>query len=121
MQMEEIRESIMECSDARVKAISELLAGIKAIKLYAWEEPWVKRISSLREKELAQIKREAMLNIIGSLLWLAVRYFIPCIQPCNVQRSEHTLDFPIPVVALHSVGFWCQTIQEKNGSSCCRH
>ncbi|KAK9839590.1 hypothetical protein WJX84_006235 [Apatococcus fuscideae] len=69
--MEEIRESIMECSDARVKAISELLAGIKAIKLYAWEVPWAERISLLREQELAQIKREAMLNIVGSLLWLA--------------------------------------------------
>ena len=80
LQMEEIRESIMECSDARVKAISELLAGIKAIKLYAWETPWAERISGLREKELAQIKREAMLNIIGSLLWLAVRCFILCTQ-----------------------------------------
>lgn len=75
MQMEEIRESIMECSDARVKAISEMLAGIKAIKLYAWEVSWSERISLLREQELAQIKREALLNIIGSLLWLAVSPF----------------------------------------------
>lgn len=74
MQMEEIRESIMECSDARVKAISEMLAGIKAIKLYAWEVPWSERISLLREQELTQIKREALLNIIGSLLWLAVSH-----------------------------------------------
>lgn len=72
MQIGLIREKTMACSDARVKAISEALAGIKAIKLYAWEAPWVERISDLRDKELHQIKRTALLSITGSLLWLAV-------------------------------------------------
>ena len=43
-------------TDARVKLASEIITGIKAIKLYAWEEPYVRRISELRERELKQIK-----------------------------------------------------------------
>ena len=31
--------------------------GIKAIKLYAWEKPYVERISELREQELKSIRR----------------------------------------------------------------
>ncbi len=72
LQIEEIREATMECSDARVKAISEALTGIKAIKLYAWEGPWSERISGLRDAELQQVKRAALLNIAASMLWLAV-------------------------------------------------
>lgn len=35
-------------ADARVKAASEVVTGIKAIKLYAWEEPYADRINQLR-------------------------------------------------------------------------
>lgn len=80
MQLEDIRENLMECTDARVKAISEALNGIKAIKLYAWEAPWSERIAGLREQELVQIKRAALLSIGESLLWMAVCFPCPSAQ-----------------------------------------
>ena len=36
-------------TDRRVKLTSEVIAGIKAIKLYAWEEPYQERILAHRE------------------------------------------------------------------------
>lgn len=32
-------------------------AGIKAIKLYAWEQPYTDRINALRAEELVEIRR----------------------------------------------------------------
>ncbi len=86
LQIVSVREKIMGCTDARVKAISEALTGIKAIKLYAWEGPWSERISGLRDEELGLIKRAALLSISGSLLWLAVRsYSLSQITTCLSQ------------------------------------
>ena len=36
-------------TDRRVKLTSEVIAGIKAIKLYAWEQPYEDRILKIRE------------------------------------------------------------------------
>lgn len=44
-------------TDARVKLCAEIITGIKAIKLYAWEAPYVERIMELRDNELKHIKR----------------------------------------------------------------
>ena len=39
--------------------------GIRAIKLYAWEGPYLERINALRELELAAIRRTQMLSLVG--------------------------------------------------------
>lgn len=34
----------MQSQDVRVKLINEMLAGIRIIKLYAWENPFMQRV-----------------------------------------------------------------------------
>lgn len=51
------RKEMMKQADARVKLSTEIITGIKAIKLYAWEDAYSEKISGLREKELAQIRK----------------------------------------------------------------
>lgn len=43
--------------------------GIKAIKLYAWEEPYLSRISDLRETELRAIRRTQLLSMVRRQLF----------------------------------------------------
>ena len=43
--------------------------GIKAIKLYAWEQSFKERILSLRHLELIQIRHVAYLDVIQSLVF----------------------------------------------------
>ena len=43
-----IRKKLIGITDQRVKACSEVVTGIKAIKLYAWEQPYTERIEKLR-------------------------------------------------------------------------
>ncbi|GMR36740.1 hypothetical protein PMAYCL1PPCAC_06935 [Pristionchus mayeri] len=47
----------MKLKDERTKMVNEVLNGIKVIKLYAWEVPMEEHINSIRERELALIKK----------------------------------------------------------------
>jgi len=49
--------------------VAIMSAGIKAIKLYAWEQSFKERILSLRHLELTQIRLVAYLEVIQSLVF----------------------------------------------------
>lgn len=57
----------MKLKDERTKMVNEVLNGIKVVKLYAWEVPMEAYIEDIRTKELALIKKSAMVrNILDS-------------------------------------------------------
>ncbi|PAV91760.1 hypothetical protein WR25_09261 [Diploscapter pachys] len=57
----------MKLKDERTKMVNEVLNGIKVIKLYAWEIPMEEHIDNIRQKELALIRKSAMVrNVIDS-------------------------------------------------------
>ncbi|GBF89551.1 canalicular multispecific organic anion transporter [Raphidocelis subcapitata] len=60
-----VRRQSIAAADARVKLVTEVITGIKAIKLYAWEEPYSERIGALREAELRAIRRTQLLGMIN--------------------------------------------------------
>jgi ABC-type bacteriocin/lantibiotic exporter with double-glycine peptidase domain len=63
--------------DARTKLMDEVLSGIKVIKLYAWESPFLKKIDDIREKELSTLKSIGYLSAMQ-------RYNIEfCDQSCK--------------------------------------
>lgn len=45
------------------------IAGIKAIKLYAWEQPYIDRINQLREAELKMIRKAAFYQIFNTMMF----------------------------------------------------
>ena len=64
------RKEMLKHTDARVKLSTEIITGIKAIKLYAWEDPYVERIGELRERELQQIKRTQLLTALNTAVFM---------------------------------------------------
>ncbi|KAG1678468.1 Multidrug resistance-associated protein 1 [Nymphon striatum] len=63
-----IQTELLKIKDERVKMISEVLSGMKVLKLYAWELPFEELIVKLREKEVTTLKKslmfeQAMVNI----------------------------------------------------------
>ncbi|KAL9189124.1 hypothetical protein ACHAXT_011614 [Thalassiosira profunda] len=76
-----MRRKVLKYSDARVKIINEMLAGIRIIKFYAWEVPFGKEVQRLREKELKALTTLAYTTAIGfSLIMLSA----PIINPILV-------------------------------------
>lgn len=60
--MKRARERAWAYTDARIKAMSELLGSIKLVKLYAWETAFAERVSRERAAELAWIRTAGLLS-----------------------------------------------------------
>ena len=45
----------MEWTDKRAKLLQELLGGMKVIKFFAWELPFLERISDYRRREMGYV------------------------------------------------------------------
>ncbi|GFN81567.1 canalicular multispecific organic anion transporter 1 [Plakobranchus ocellatus] len=60
----------LRVKDERLKIMSEILSGIKVLKLHAWETSFEDRIKTLRGRELKLLRSAAILNIINVFSWL---------------------------------------------------
>jgi len=47
-----IRRKTMVWTDKRAKLLQELLGGMKLIKFFAWENPFLERIGGYRKREM---------------------------------------------------------------------
>ncbi|PVU96626.1 hypothetical protein BB559_002317 [Furculomyces boomerangus] len=74
--MQVVQEEQMENKDSRIKLIEESLKGIKAIKLYAWEEPFLERIRRVRNnKEIHSLWKLGLIFTFQSMIII----FVPCL------------------------------------------
>ncbi|KAJ3241106.1 hypothetical protein HDU81_001892 [Chytriomyces hyalinus] len=55
--------------DSRLKFVSDMLNGIMMVKLYAWEEPLIEKIDSLRREEIRMMRKAAILRAINLSLY----------------------------------------------------
>jgi ABC-type multidrug transport system fused ATPase/permease subunit len=62
--------------DTRTKMMDEILSGMKVIKLYAWEQPFIQQILGVREKELSTLKRIAYLQSLSSFTWSCTPFLV---------------------------------------------
>jgi ATP-binding cassette subfamily C (CFTR/MRP) protein 1 len=70
------RMGVQQFGDKRLKIINELLAGIRIIKYYAWEEAFFSNIEKFREDELSALKslslsRMSLITVIQSSMVIA--------------------------------------------------
>ena len=54
-----LRHRAARRTDARVNLMSEIINGIKVIKMYTWEKPFARLISSARKSEIRAIRKNA--------------------------------------------------------------
>jgi ABC-type multidrug transport system fused ATPase/permease subunit len=67
-----IRASTIVHTDARVKAVSEILMGTEIIKMYNWEEPLEERVETERRAEVSSIAWNVFLKSINLACYFAV-------------------------------------------------
>ncbi|XP_075174074.1 LOW QUALITY PROTEIN: multidrug resistance-associated protein 1-like [Anomaloglossus baeobatrachus] len=79
--MKKVQEEQMKQKDGRIKLISEILQGIKVLKLYAWENAFMKKVGSFRLMELKAVKKNALLLsgavalFVASPFWVSLSMF----------------------------------------------
>jgi len=57
--LSKIKAACLRHTDARVKLTNEILQGVRAIKSYNWEKPFVEKLTEIREMELKALEAAA--------------------------------------------------------------
>lgn len=100
-----MRKDQMKLTDARVKATSEVVTGIKAIKLYAWENAYIKKIQDLRETELTKILRIGFLRAFSRVVYMISPILVSGVAfGLYVWQGKHfTADVAFPALAFFNL------------------
>lgn len=75
------RWKIQQLADRRLKLTNELLAGVRIVKYYAWENAFMKNIDAARVLELVQVIYFIKFNsdtFEGSRSWLYSSNYATC-------------------------------------------
>jgi ABC-type bacteriocin/lantibiotic exporter with double-glycine peptidase domain len=73
MRMGTLRRAISKENDSRIKVTNEVLQGIRAVKVYAWEASFTRKLNELRVVE--------MMHVLRSLTYKAVSNCVMMVNP----------------------------------------
>lgn len=62
--------------DERLRQASEIINGIRILKLYAWEAPFINRLLKIRARELRHLRTASLIQALASMLWSTSSFFI---------------------------------------------
>ena len=74
--MEKYQFNQMQKKDERVRLITEILNGIKVLKLYGWEQSFVQRIDEIRDQEVHQLKIFQFLEATQFFAWTCAPFMV---------------------------------------------
>ncbi|KAH9523860.1 Multidrug resistance-associated protein 1 [Bulinus truncatus] len=66
----------LKFKDNRIRMLNEILNGIKALKLYAWEKSFHERVEGARASEIATLLKIAMYYIVAGVSWNLTGYLM---------------------------------------------
>ncbi|KAG0315351.1 Canalicular multispecific organic anion transporter 1, partial [Linnemannia gamsii] len=67
----------MKASDRRMKLINELVGAIKSVKLYGWEEYFIKKITEARDEQLTYYRRfYAWVTVLATIMNMVTPFVI---------------------------------------------
>ncbi|XP_059178966.1 multidrug resistance-associated protein 1-like [Physella acuta] len=88
--MRAYQEEMMGVKDVRLNTMSEILQGIKVIKLYGWEPMFISKIMSIREKELKVLQKHSMCDWIDTFAYTGATFWITFLMLVTyVSFNEH--------------------------------
>jgi ABC-type bacteriocin/lantibiotic exporter with double-glycine peptidase domain len=71
--LKKMQEKQMKNRDKRTRLMSELLANIKSIKLYAWEYAFIRKILFVRnQQELKVLKKIGIVTSLNTTMWSGI-------------------------------------------------
>ena len=100
--MKTYQQMQMKNKDTRIKLMDEILSGIKVIKLYAWEMPFIGKVHDVRGRELSTLKKISYLASIQSFTWTCAPFLVSVVSFTFFVISKSSISpHPTPSVATH--------------------
>jgi ABC-type multidrug transport system fused ATPase/permease subunit len=88
------QKRITERRDERVELLTELLQGMKLIKLLGWEQQMADKLDEKRQEELKAIKTKVFLEAGSTIMWqVSLNHTQPALWLCTGCRSFGTFLF----------------------------
>ncbi len=96
------QERQMKKKDERVKVINEILSGIRVIKVYGWELPFIGKVASIRNSEVAELQKMALLNAFSYITWTFAPFLVSLatFAAYVLSSPDHVLDAKKAFVSL---------------------
>ena len=66
----------MKVKDERLRVLSEIISGMRVVKLFAWEGPFTERILERREEETKVLRKKGALGSGFSFLWNMIPFMV---------------------------------------------
>ena len=58
--VQKLRKLVLQYTDERVKTVNEILQGMRIIKFFTWEGPFMQKIAIIRKNEVWQFVKTAL-------------------------------------------------------------
>ncbi|KAF5362251.1 hypothetical protein D9756_002523 [Leucocoprinus leucothites] len=102
--LKRMQEQQMKNRDQRTRLMSELLNNIKSIKLYAWENSFLRKILQVRnEQELKMLRKIGVVTAGNMTLWTGIPLFVAFASfatAAAVSNRPLTSDVIFPAISL---------------------
>ncbi|KAH9972120.1 ABC transporter [Lactifluus volemus] len=102
-----IRRKSMVWTDKRAKLLQELLSGMKLIKFFAWEGPFLKRISGYRKNEMSYVRTVLLIRAANMALGMSTPTLASVVAFLVYAGSGHELT---PAIVFSSLT-WFQLLR----------
>ncbi|KAJ7510442.1 ABC transporter type 1, transmembrane domain-containing protein, partial [Mycena galericulata] len=86
------RQKSMVWTDKRAKMLQEILGGMKIIKLFNWQAPFLARISGYRQKEMAYIRSLLLLRSGTNAVAMSMPALASVLAFVTYSLTGHTLE-----------------------------
>lgn len=87
-----VRLATAQLTDTRLRFMSEIISGIRVIKMYSWELPFADRVADSRKAEVSKVQRSCYLKAVNlSMYFVASRIVLFSCFLVFVFTSEKTL------------------------------
>jgi ABC-type multidrug transport system fused ATPase/permease subunit len=87
-----IRKQSMAWTDKRAKLLQELLGGMKIIKFFAWEVPFLRRIGEFRANEIRYIRSLLLIRAANNAVAMSLPVLASVLSFTTYSLSGHTLE-----------------------------
>ncbi|PPQ68225.1 hypothetical protein CVT26_005758 [Gymnopilus dilepis] len=87
-----LRRKSMEWTDKRAKLLQELLGGMKVIKFFAWEVPFLERISLYRRNEMKYIRSLLLIRAANNAVAMSMPVLASVLAFITYGATGHTLE-----------------------------
>ncbi|EEY69725.1 ATP-binding Cassette (ABC) Superfamily [Phytophthora infestans T30-4] len=98
--MRRLQLKLMEVKDERIKICNEVLAGMKVIKLQAWEHSFTKRVLEYRSEELSKLRTYIYARSGSMTLFSAIPSLVTVASFYTFVKLGNTLDVGTALTSL---------------------